>query len=61
MAARFRTALTALAAAGDVDTAVVWAGEGLDLVRDVEPAATILGRIVDEAAGALEKAASTRL
>jgi nitronate monooxygenase len=51
----------AAAAAGDVDTAVVWAGEGLDLVRDVEPAATILGRIVDEAAGALEKAASTRL
>jgi nitronate monooxygenase len=52
---------TAAAAAGDVDTAVVWAGEGLDLVRDVEPAATILGRIIDEAASALEKAGNARL
>jgi nitronate monooxygenase len=35
--------------AGDLDTALVWAGEGLDLVRDVRPAAAILADIMREA------------
>lgn len=29
----------------DFDTAVVWAGEAVDLIRDVEPAATLVARI----------------
>ena len=51
----------AAAAAGDVNTSVVWAGEGLDLVHDVEPAEAIIERLVAEARAALEKAASFRL
>ena len=35
--------------AGAFDTAAVWAGEGLDLVRDVAPAGVILERLVREA------------
>ncbi len=34
---------------GDMDTAVVFAGEGLDLIRSVEPAAAVLERLVSEA------------
>ena len=37
------------AKAGDLETALLWAGEGVDLVRDVRPAATIVTQIVDEA------------
>lgn len=51
----------AAAAAGDVDTSVVWAGEGIDLVRAVEPAAAIVDRLVAEARAALEKASGSRL
>ena len=39
--------------AGDTDTAVTFAGEGLDLVRDRPGAAALVGRIVDEAIAAL--------
>src|SRR6185295_5059690 len=35
--------------AGDLETALVWAGEGLDLVRDVRPAAAIIAEIMREA------------
>ncbi|HEX9466243.1 MAG TPA: nitronate monooxygenase, partial [Alphaproteobacteria bacterium] len=56
-----RPRYAAAAEAGDVDTAVVWAGEGLDLVRRVEPAASIVERIVAEAGTALEKATAARL
>jgi len=38
------------AAAGKVDTSVVFAGECVDLIRDVAPAAEIVARIVAEAA-----------
>ena len=41
------------AAAGDVDTALVFAGEGTDLIHDIEPAEIILHRIVTEAEAAL--------
>jgi nitronate monooxygenase len=51
----------AAAAAGDVNTAVVWAGEGVDLVRAVEPAAGIVDRLVGEARAALDKVAGFRL
>jgi len=52
-AAREREAYTAAAAAGDFDTAVVFAGECVDLIREVEPAAAIVERMVDEAAARL--------
>jgi len=34
---------------GDLETALVWAGEGLDLVRDVRPAAAIIAEIMRDA------------
>lgn len=37
------------ATAGDVDTAVVFAGEGIDLIHDIVPAADVLVRLVAEA------------
>jgi nitronate monooxygenase len=40
-------------AAGDYDTAALWAGEGADFVTSIEPAARILERIVTEARDAL--------
>jgi nitronate monooxygenase len=51
-----RSRYAAAAAAGDVATSVVWAGEGLDLIHGVEPAAEIVERLVAEARAALEKA-----
>lgn len=42
----------AAAAAGDLDTALVWAGEGLDLIRDVRPAAAIIADLLAEAVAA---------
>lgn len=44
-----RAAYQAAAAAGDCETAVVWAGEVVDLVNEVENAATIVARIGAEA------------
>lgn len=46
---------------GDTGTMVVWAGEGLDLIRDVEPAAQIIERIVAEAEAALARASAARV
>jgi nitronate monooxygenase len=43
------------AAAGDFDTAVVFAGEGADLIHTVEPAALIVARVVAEAEVALAR------
>ena len=51
----------AAAAAGDVNTSVVWAGEGVDLVHSIEPAAAIVNRLVGEARAALDKVLSSRL
>jgi nitronate monooxygenase len=48
-----RRRYAAAAAAGDVDTALVFAGEGVDLIHDIEPAAVILKRIVTEGEAAL--------
>ncbi len=45
----------AAAAAGDFDTAVVFAGEGIDLIHMVEPAGIILDRVVREAEAALAR------
>lgn len=41
--------------ARDFDTALIWGGEGLDLVRRLEPAAAIVASIVAEAHTALER------
>lgn len=43
------------AARGDADTAVVFAGEGIDLIHAVEPAAVILDCVVREAEAALAR------
>ncbi|MGC2415187.1 MAG: nitronate monooxygenase, partial [Stellaceae bacterium] len=40
-------------AAEDLETAVVWAGESVDLIHSVEPAGAIVSRIVAEAEAAL--------
>jgi nitronate monooxygenase len=46
----------AAAARGDVDTAVVFTGEGADLIDDVPSAGEIVTRLVDEAERALASA-----
>jgi nitronate monooxygenase len=43
------------AARGDADIAVVFAGEGVDLIHAVEPAAAILARVIREAEAALAR------
>ncbi len=43
----------AAAARGDVDTGVVFVGEGIDLIRGVEPAGVILDQVIAEAEAAL--------
>ena len=50
-----REAALAAAEADDRDTALVFAGEGIDLVRAVEPAEAILKRVVREAETALSR------
>jgi len=45
------------ALAGDYDTAVVWAGEGVDLIKGVESAAAIVARIGAEAEAQLRRGA----
>jgi nitronate monooxygenase len=47
----------AAAARGDVDTAVVFTGEGADLIDDVSQASEIVTRLVTEAERALAVAA----
>lgn len=44
-----REAYQAAAHAGDCDTAVVWAGEAVDMIRGIEDAATLVRRIGSEA------------
>jgi nitronate monooxygenase len=46
---------TKAAAAGDYDTAVVWAGEAIDLIDAVESAAAIVERISGEAEALLKR------
>ncbi len=45
----------AAAAEGDVDIAVIFAGEGIDLIHAVEPAGMILDRVIREAEAALTR------
>jgi nitronate monooxygenase len=45
----------AAAEVGDVSSAVVWASEAVDLIRDLPPAAAIVERMVNEASAALER------
>jgi nitronate monooxygenase len=54
-AAAERERYASAAKAGDFDTAVVWGGEGLDLIHKVEPAAAILEALVGEAERALSR------
>lgn len=56
-----RSQYFAAADKGDTDTMVVWAGEGLDLIKSVEPAETILQRIVADAEAALARASGARV
>jgi nitronate monooxygenase len=41
---------------GDFDTAVIWAGEAIDLVNDLQPAGELVARIAGEARTALRRA-----
>lgn len=45
-------------AAGNCETAVVWAGEAVDLIQHVEPAADLVERIMQEALTAVNRLAS---
>ncbi|HZU91304.1 MAG TPA: nitronate monooxygenase [Stellaceae bacterium] len=49
------TRYAAAAAAGDFDTAVVFIGEGIDLIHAIEPARLIVERVVREAEAALAR------
>ena len=42
-------------AANDFDTALIWAGEGVDAVRAIEPAATIVDGVIAEALATTER------
>lgn len=48
------------AAAGDVETTVLWAGEGVDLIRDIPSARDVVARMIAEAHAALDRAAAMR-
>jgi nitronate monooxygenase len=50
-----RARYAAAAEAGDPATAVVFAGEGIDLIHAIEPAGVILERVVGEAEAALAR------
>jgi nitronate monooxygenase len=50
-----RARYAAAAEAGDPDTAVVFAGEGIDLIHAIAPAGAILERVVGEAEAALAR------
>lgn len=47
-------------ASGDLDTALTWSGEGVDLVRDTPTAAELVQRIVAEAEAVLTAGAALR-
>ncbi len=53
-----RVAYQAAVSAGDYDTAVVWAGEVVDLIKDIEDAGSIVTRISAEAEERLRMAGS---
>jgi nitronate monooxygenase len=50
-----RERYAAASRADEYDTAVLWAGEGVDLIDKVEPAARIIERIVSQARVALDR------
>jgi nitronate monooxygenase len=50
----------AASAAGDLDTALTWSGEGVDLIRDAPAAGDLVRRLVAEAEQALGAAAGRR-
>jgi nitronate monooxygenase len=50
-----RTHYAEATAAADYKTAVVFTGEGIDMIRAVEPAAEIVARVVAEAERALAR------
>jgi nitronate monooxygenase len=50
----------AAAAVGDVSSAVVWASEAIDLIRDLPPAGEIVERMISEAGAALERGLALR-
>jgi nitronate monooxygenase len=50
----------AAAEVGDVSSAVVWASEAVDLIRDLPTAAEIIERMVREASAALERGLAVR-
>ncbi|TAM78238.1 nitronate monooxygenase [bacterium] len=52
-----RERYAAAAAAGDLATAVVWAGENVDLIHDIAPAGEIVHRVVEQAQRAIAAAA----
>ena len=49
----------AAAGAGDTDTSVVWAGEGVDLIHGVEHAAELVRRIAAQAEAELQRGAAS--
>ncbi|MBS0326993.1 MAG: nitronate monooxygenase [Proteobacteria bacterium] len=53
-----RTAFRSAAAAGDFDTAMVWAGEAVDLIDRVDDAAALVARIARDAETCLRRAAA---
>jgi nitronate monooxygenase len=58
--AKEQESYAAAAEVGDVSRAVVWANEGVDLIRDLPPAAEIVERMVREAGAALERGLALR-
>jgi nitronate monooxygenase len=50
----------AASAAGDFDTAVLWAGEGVDLIKDIPPSRLVVEQMVAEAHAALDRAQAHR-
>jgi nitronate monooxygenase len=50
-----KAAYKAAIAAEDLDNGLVWGGEGIDLIHAVEPAGTIIERVVAEAEAALAR------
>ncbi|MGH6904464.1 MAG: nitronate monooxygenase, partial [Geminicoccaceae bacterium] len=58
--AKERERYAAAAEAGDVSSAVVWAGEAVDLIRDLPPAGEIVQRMASEAGAALARGVALR-
>lgn len=56
---RYESASPSIEVAGDVEAMSLWAGQGVGLIRDLEPAGAIVRRIAEEAATALESASGS--